>query len=195
MKSILTFLFTVLSLSAYSQTLDSISVIKKDSSWYLKRITAYEDGSEDYTFKSIGDSLLIVNYLTSMSYDAANKIAVAGATIATKFQTIKLINSYNNALKEAGLPTVLQTIQKLHQDELSGNWKSVINNNVSVAEVFVNDNGVLKIKIEGVTKNLIIFAKGWLRINNYPTTGENTDLFGITNNIYFSADKDVILKR
>ena len=195
MKSILVFLFTVLSLSAYSQTLDSISVIKKDSSWYLKRITAYEDGSEDYTFKSIGDSLLIVNYLTSMSYDAANKIAVAGATIATKFQTIKLINSYNNALKEAGLPTVLQTIQKLHQDELSGNWKSVINNNVSVAEVFVNDNGVLKIKIEGVTKNLIIFAKGWLRINNYPTTGENTDLFGITNNIYFSADKDVILKR
>ena len=195
MKSILTFLFTVLSLSAYSQTLDSISVIKKDSSWYLKRITAYEDGSEDYTFKAIGDSLLIVNYLTSMSYDAANKIATAGATIATKFQTIKLINSYNNALKEAGLPTVLQTIQKLHQDELSGNWKSVINDNVSVAEVFVNDNGVLKIKIEGVTKNLIIFAKGWLRINNYPTTGENTDLFGITNNIYFSADKDVILKR
>lgn len=195
MKLILVFLFLVLSFSVYSQALDSISVVKKDSSWYLKRITSYEDGSEDYTFKSIGDSLLIVNYLTSMSYDAANKIASAGAVIATKFQTVKLINSYNNALKEAGLPTVLQTIQQLHKDELSGDWKSIVNNNVLAAEIFVNDNGVLKIKIEGVTKNITIFAKGWLRIHNYPVTGENTDLFGITNNIYFSADKDVILKR
>ena len=53
---------------SYLPTVSLIACLP-DSSWYLKRITAFEDGSEDYTFKSIGDSLLIVNYLTGFRLD------------------------------------------------------------------------------------------------------------------------------
>lgn len=195
MKSILVFLFTVLSLSAYSQALDSISVVKKDSSWYLKRITAYEDGSEDYTFKSIGDSLLIVNYLTGLSFDAATQLAAAGATVAKKFQIIKLINSYDNALEQAGLKTTKEVIHERLSPNFISDWKCIENDTVKNAEIFNNTNGVLKIKINEVTKSISIFAYGWIRIHNYPVTGENKDLFQVAHNLFVSADRDIILKR
>ena len=119
-----------------------------------------------------------------MSYDSAVRIAAAGEIVATKNQTVKLINSYNKALEEAGLPTVFDVIQKAHESELEGNWKLVANDTVSNVEMFKNNNNVFKIKIDGVNKTVVIFAKQWLRILAYPATGSNTDLFLVSDKLY-----------
>lgn len=193
--TVVLFLFISVIVSAQETTFDSIAIVKKDSTWYLKRISVFDNGGEDYTLKPVGDSLAMLNYLSSMTFDMASQLSASAALVVKKGQTVKLINAYNKALEAAGFISAVDNIEKLIGDEFVGNWKFVNNGTLSNVEVFKNDAGVLKLKINNTNKTLTIFARNWIRIQAYPVAGESLDLYLISPGVYSDINKQVIIKK
>lgn len=202
MKKIL-FFFLLIPVIAFAQNGEPVS----DTAYIFSQQTAaglrfyevktfvYQDGSELTSKTLIGDSLTLLQSATA-------KIQASSASWAVDIRHVSTFKRKITAtIREADQGRTLtgtdpqREIQMQQQAAfLEPGWKIRRDGTASDIVFTVNAQGALRYSVAGGQTRGATTLGSAMRLNNYPSSGTDTDLYVLPSGVWINADRSVILR-
>lgn len=197
MKNLLfAFLLLPVLLGAQSEPLSDTSYFVKQGHQFFEVITfTYPDGSEQTSKTLIGDTAALVSSAKARMTSKAASMAVDIRYVSTfRKQLTALVRESNAVLALTGIDP-----QKQVQDEhvapfLLDGWTIKRDATTDPVVFTVNAQGNLRFSVNGAATKAGQLFGATLRLKNYPSNGNDTDVYRRPNGVYVNADRTVILR-
>lgn len=172
-----------------------------DSTWYEIRTTEYDDGSSDVAETVVQDTAQLISFAATsavnnlkLSTFHANGMWKDASAIAHALQVEALLAQFGTSL-------AAWTIERFREQVDSTEWLVRVNGGQpAAATVVVNPAGTRLVLRVGASPAINMFPVGdtRLRLLNYPSGGQNTDLFRVLDGQpleYRSLTQNVIIRK
>lgn len=196
MKYLFFLLFPTL-LSAQEITKDSSYTELVAGKYYAVRQVEYETGDQQTTKTLLGTSDQVYTDATNRFSNGAQSMATDAAFISNFAKRLTEIIRENTSLKTLIGKSPLDTLQAKNLPVFTAAGWTIKEPTGARDVVFsVNGAGQMKYKVgTDALKNCTLFGLWVVRLNNYPTTGTNTDLFRKQNGNYGDLLGNFVLKK
>lgn len=158
-----------------------------DSIWYETKITTYSGGRTETIRQPVGDTATLVGYFANRNVDLNRQLAQAALITIQRAAVVRANRVSDRALTARGLPSIFPAFDTLFwreylNDRATGpdftqNYTVLQNGTQYAATMRRLGNGNIRLSWNGNNYRIIIYSDTWVRINNYPVQGQDTDLF------------------
>lgn len=198
MKNILLFLCLMpLALAAQNDepVSDTSYITLQSGKFYEVRTSFYQDGEEITTKSLIGDTAQLVQAMQDRITSKAASLAVDARYLSTARKQLTVLNRESDAVKNL---TGIDPLKKIQDERIAplliAGWKIRRDGTTSDLEFTVSAQGNLRYAINaGSTKAATLFGDV-IRLKNYPSNGNDTDLFLLRNGNFVNLDRSTILR-
>lgn len=190
-------LLTPLFLAAQSgEPVTDTSYLEKQGSLFFEvRRMVYADGGEIQTRTSIGDTAQLVQA-------AKDRLTSKAATMAVDVRFVSQFRSqFTTLLRESDAVQALTGIspQREVQDEhaapfLEDGWTIRRDATTSPVAFTVNAQGALRYAVNGGSTSPALLLGSAMRLRNYPSNGNFTDVYVLATGVWVSCDRSVVLR-
>lgn len=198
-KMLFVFAFSLLPFFLSAQSGEPVSdtsyLVKQGIQFFEVKTSTYQDGSEFTTKTLIGDTSALVQATRDRITSKAATMAVDIRYVSTfKKQITTLVRESNAVLALTGIDP-----QKAVQDEfvapfLIAGWTLKRDATTDPIEFTVNGQGNLRFSVNGAATKAGQLFGNTLRLKNYPSNGNDTDVYRLPNGVFVNADRSIVLR-
>lgn len=194
---ILFFLLLSLGVSAQETVSDTTYLTNTLGVFYENNRVVYADGRTITTTTPIGDTLTALNVFVERYNSKVNTLA-ADVKVVRQYRgvTSQILKDDASILAVLG-KSPLKQLQDTYANQLLGDWalQSPGNANVNI-KFTINASGQLRYLVTGSTsKQAIVLSQQCVKLNSYPSSGNNIDLFQINSKRWSDANGRTLLIR
>jgi hypothetical protein len=194
MKKILFFLFFFPSFAIAQDTVIISKTFGEDTLWSVKKVYA----NQDVQVKTFEDSAAIYYYILNDVVDKARKMTDAFNIYENRNKFINSLYKLDKSMINGKVESAFDYLSNLYASFWLGNYNAIANGTkvLAGAEIFVNKNNELKIKIgESINKPFIAIADTYGIIVNYPNTGDRFVIYKTNEKSFKDLDNKLILRK
>jgi hypothetical protein len=191
-------------LNAQEVTADSFKIFKQDvlidsvsTQIYVRQmLTNFDNFSANLDQVPMGDSASAVNNLASWQIQRVRDHAYIVGVAMQKPAILRQWNKVSAEMVANGFPALATVVQNYFENAFIGDVKVKVGTADFVqGTVTKNAQGILRLKYGTNDYRVTIFCDRMIRIVNYPTQGQSTDLYAVNNNNLFAdMDRDIVIK-
>jgi len=194
MKKILIFLFLFPTLAICQDTVIIYKTYDDDTLWNVKKI--YKNQNVD--IKSFKDSTDIYYYILNDIVDEARKTTDSYVYYENRNKFLNALHKLDKAMINGNITGAFDYLSNQFSHHWLGKYQAMVNGVrvIAGAEIFVNKNNELRIKIgESIHKSFIAIGDTYGIIPNYPNAGEKLVVYKIGQKNYEDVDFKLVLKK
>jgi hypothetical protein len=194
MKKILIFLSLFPSFAFAQDTVIISKIFADDTLWSVKKVYA----NQDVQIKLFEDSSAIYYYILNDVVDEARKMTDAFNLYENRNKFLNGLFKLDKSMVNGNVESAFDYLSNLYASFWTGNYNAIANGTkvIAGAEIFVNKNNELKIKIgESINKPFIAVADTYGIIVNYPNTGDKFVIYKTNEKSFKDLDSKLVLKK
>lgn len=194
---VLFFLLLSLGVSAQETVSDTTYLTNTLGVFYENNRVVYADGKTVPTSTPIGDTLTTLNTFVERYNSKVN-------TLANDVKVVRLYRGVTSQIlkDDASITSVLgksplKQLQDTYAEQLLGDWTLQSPGNADTNIKFtINASGQLRFLVTGSTsKQAVILSQQCVKLNSYPSSGNNIDLFQVNSKRWSDANGRTLLIR
>jgi len=194
MKKILILLSLFPSFAFAQDTVIISKIFADDTFWSVKKVYA----NEDVQIKTFEDSSAIYYYILNDVVDEARKMTDAFNLYENRNKFLNGLFKLDKSMVNGNIASGFDYLSNLYASFWTGNYNAIANGTrvLAGAEIFVNKNNELKIKIgESINKPFIAVADTYGIIVNYPNTGDKFVIYKTNEKSFKDLDNKLVLRK
>ena len=194
MKKILIFLFLIPSFGIAQDTVIISKIFGEDTLWNVKKVYP----NQDVQIKIFEDSSAIYYYILNDVVDEARKMTDAFNIYINRDKFLNGLFKLDKSMVNGNITSGFDYLSNLYASFWIGNYNAIANgtNVLAGAEIFVNKNNELRVKIgESINKPFIAVADTYGIIVNYPNTGDKFVIYKTNEKSFRDLDSKLVLKK
>jgi len=194
MKKILILLSLFPSFAFAQDTVIISKIFADDTLWSVKKVYA----NEDVQIKTFEDSSAIYYYILNDVVDEARKMTDAFNLYENRNKFLNGLFKLDKSMVNGNIASGFDYLSNLYASFWTGNYNAIANGTrvLAGAEIFVNKNNELKIKIgESINKPFIAVADTYGIIVNYPNTGDKFVIYKTNEKSFKDLDNKLVLRK
>ena len=180
---------------AFAQDTVIISkIFADDTLWSVKKVYV----NQDVQVKLFEDSSGIYYYILNDIVDEARKMTDAFNIYENRNKFLNALHKLDKSMVNGNIASGLDYLSNLYASFWTGNYNAIANGTkvIAGAEIFVNKNNELRIKIgESINKPFIAVADTYGIVVNYPNTGDKFVIYKTTDKSFKDLDNKLILRK
>jgi hypothetical protein len=197
------FIAATMPLFAFSQSIGTVTVVTKDTTWqvsangafYEVRLVEYNNGESSLNRRLIGDTASVFRgYLTEFE-TAGNRMANVANEVRTNDKEIRQILQRRDSILAKFGRDITDTLAAKYAGPLLASGWVVYEDTTALDVAFsVNAQGQLRYQITGYpVRNAFVIART-LRLQNYKATGRSLDIYAAPGGNWGSVDDRVRMR-
>jgi hypothetical protein len=194
MKKILIFLSFIPSFAIAQDTIIISKIFAEDTFWSVKKVYV----NQDVQIKTFEDSSAIYYYILNDVVDEARKMTDAFNIYENRSKFLNVLFKLDKSMINGNITSGFDYLSNLYASFWIGNYSAIANGTkvIAGAEIFVNKNNELRIKIgESINKPFISIADTYGIIVNYPNTGDKFVIYKTNEKLFKDLDNKLILRK
>ena len=157
-----------------------------DSIFYEVRTVTYSNGRQETVREAVGDTVTTVSFFTNRSVDINRQTAQAAQIVIQRPAVVRAVRVSDKALLNANIGSVYNGLDSLF-------WREYLNAAAAfpyqqaytarsagtnfAATMRRLANGNIRLSFNSVNYQVLIYSDNWIRVRDFPISGQNTDLF------------------
>jgi hypothetical protein len=194
MKKIFILLSLFPSFALAQDTVIISKIFAEDTLWSVKKVYL----NQDVQVKTFEDSSAIYYYILNDVVDEARKMTDAFNLYENQNKFLNGLFKLDKSMVNGNITSGFDYLSNLYASFWTGNYNAIANGIkvIAGAEIFVNKNNELRIKIgESINKPFIAVADTYGIIANYPNTGDRFVIYKTTDKSFKDLDNKLILRK
>jgi hypothetical protein len=194
MKKILILLSLFPSFAFAQDTVIISKIFADDTLWSVKKVYV----NQDVQVKTFEDSSGIYYYILNDVVDEARKMTDAFNIYENRNKFLNALYKLDKSMVNGKVESAFDYLSNLYASFWTGNYNAIANGTkvIAGAEIFVNKNNELRIKIgESINKPFIAVADTYGIIANYPNTGDRFVIYKTNEKSFKDLDNKLILRK
>jgi hypothetical protein len=194
MKKILILLSFFPSFAFAQDTVIISKIFAEDTLWSVKKVYA----NEDVQIKLFEDSAAIYYYILNDVVDDARKMTDAFNLYENRNKFLNGLFKLDKSMVNGNIASGFDYLSNLYASFWTGNYNAIANGTkvIAGAEIFVNNNNELRVKIgESINKPFIAVADTYGIIVNYPNTGDKFVIYKTNEKSFKDLDNKLVLRK
>jgi hypothetical protein len=194
MKKILILLSLFPSFAFAQDTVIISKIFADDTLWSVKKVYA----NQDVQIKLFEDSSAMYYYILNDIVDDARKMTDAFNIYENRNKFLNGLFKLDKSMVNGNIASGFDYLSNLYASFWTGNYNAIANDTkvIAGAEIFVNNNNELRIKIgESINKPFIAVADTYGIIVNYPNTGDKFVIYKTNEKSFRDLDSKLVLKK
>ena len=180
---------------AFAQDTVIISkIFADDTLWSVKKVYV----NQDVQVKLFEDSSGIYYYILNDVVDEARKMTDAFNLYDNRNKFLNGLFKLDKSMVNGNIASGFDYLSNLYASFWTGNYNAIANGTkvLAGAEIFVNNNNELRVKIgESINKPFIAVADTYGIIVNYPNTGDKFVIYKTTDKSFRDLDSKLVLRK